>query len=384
MNVSARVAPTTLHPPRSAWIEVDLGILAENFRIIRSALAADTRLIYVAKAEAYGLGARRAVSVALAHGVDQIAVFTLGEAAQLRESGITAPILLLGEALPEDVPWILQLNLEPCVGRLEIARLLDEHGRQRRLPVPIHIKVNTGMNRFGFHWRESAGWSRELSRLQGLEFAGVLGHFAQSDEEDKTMARDQIARFQRCLADLRDAGVEPRHAHHCNSGGVLDLPEAHFQQVRVGILAHGIYPSSVCRRLNGLLPVMTVKARVAAIQPVLPGDTVGYGMRWQAKRAGRIAVLPIGYADGFPRVRNEGHILLGGSRAPIAGGVAMDALMVDITDLPEVAVGDEAVVMGRQGREEITAHELAGLKRSVSYDLLAGWRARLPRVYRNG
>lgn len=198
------------------------------------------------------------------------------------------------------------------------------------------------------------------------------------------MARDQIARFQRCLADLREAGVEPRRAHHCNSGGVLDLPEAHFQQVRVGILAHGIYPSSVCRRLNGLMPVMTVKARVTAIQPVLPGDTVGYGMRWQAKRPGRIAILPIGYADGFPRVRNEGHVLLAGARAPLAGGVAMDALMVDITDLPGVAVGDEAVILGRQGQEEITAHELAALKRSVSYDLLAGWRARLPRVYRNG
>ena len=159
----------------------------------------------------------------------------------------------------------------------------------------------------------------------------------------------------------------------------MDLPDAHFDLVRVGLLAHGVQPSAVCRRVPGLKPVLTVKARVVTIQSVEPGDTVGYGMRWQARRPSRIGVLPLGYADGFPRVRNEGHALLHGCRVPIVGGVAMDAILVDLTDLQDARVGDEAVLLGCQGEIEITAQDLATLKRSVTYDLLAGWRARLPR-----
>lgn len=370
--------------PRSAWVEVDLDRLADNFRRLRAALPPPKRLLFVAKDDAYGLGSVTAAQVALAHGADQLAVFTLGEAAELRDAGISAPILLLGERLPEELPWVLELGLEPCVGRLEIAQPLAELGRRRNRPVPVHLKLNTGMNRFGLPWREAGAWSRTLAGLTGLEFAGVLSHFAQSDELDKTFARVQLGRFQQCLAALHDAGIVPRQVHHCNSGGFLDLAEAHFDLVRVGILAQGIYPSSVCRQLAGLRPVMSVKARLVATQNVEPGDTVGYGMRWRAERPGRIGVLPLGYGDGYPRVRNEGSVLLHGRRVPVVGGVTMDALMVDLTDLPEAQVGDEAVLQGSQGAETITVQEVAALKRSVTYDVLVNWRHRLPRVYRGG
>jgi len=169
----------------------------------------------------------------------------------------------------------------------------------------------------------------------------------------------------------------------CNSGGFLDLPGAHFDMVRVGILALGVYPSSVCRRLDGLAPIMTVKARIAAIQKLQPGDSVGYGMRYTAGSPRRVAVLPLGYGDGFPRVRNQGGALIHGQRAAMVGGVAMDALMVDITDIPRARLWDEAVLMGWQGDEEISVHDLAKLKNSVSYDILPGWRARLPRIYKS-
>jgi len=372
---------STGRPPRSAWIEVDLGALAHNFRVIRRSLPQETGLLYVVKDEAYGLGALEAAPVALAHGADRLAVYTLAEAERLRTAGVSAPILLMGERLPEELPWVLRLNLEPCIGRMEIARALDELARRQGRRVPVHIKVNTGMNRFGLPWRDARSWAAELARMAGLKFEGVLSHFAQSDEEDKTFARVQLERFHQCLDMLRAARIEPRWRHHCNSGGVLDLPEAHLDLVRVGLLAHGVYPSRVCRRLDGLRTVMSVKARVVAVQPVEPGDSVGYGMRWRAERPGRIGVLPIGYGDGFPRVRNEGHALIRGTRVPLVGGVAMDALTVDLTDLPDAAPGDEAVLMGRQGAEEISAHDLALLKRSVIYDLLAGWRSRMPRVY---
>ena len=172
-----------------------------------------------------------------------------------------------------------------------------------------------------------------------------------------------------------------RWRHLANSGGFLDLPQARYDAVRLGILPLGVYPSAACRRLPGVAPVMSVKARIVALQQLAPGDSVGYGMRYTAAASRRIAVLPLGYGDGFPRVRNQGAALLHGRRAPLVGGVTMDALMVDVTDIPAAQLGDEAVLMGRQGGEEISAHEIAGLKNSVSYDVLCGWRARLPRVY---
>lgn len=381
MSMSATLSRRSVTLPRSAWVEVDLTALAQNFRLLRAELPAPTRLLYVVKDDAYGLGAVGASQVALANGADQLAVFTLGEAAVLRDAGIRAPILLLGERLPEELPWVLELGLEACVGRIEIARQLAELGGQRGRSVPIHIKINTGMNRFGLPWRRVAEWSRELAALSGLEFVGALSHFAQSDELEKAFARTQQARFEECVAALRAAGVRPQWLHHCNSGGFLDLPDAHFDIVRVGLLAQGVFPSSVCRRLPGLRPVMAVKARLTAIQELEPGDTVGYGMRWRAERPSRIGVLSLGYGDGFPRVRNEGSALVRGQRVPIVGGITMDALMIDLTDVPAAEVGDETVLMGRQGGAEITAHDIAALKRSVSYDALTGWRARLPRVY---
>jgi len=171
--------------------------------------------------------------------------------------------------------------------------------------------------------------------------------------------------------------VKLRHA--CNSGGFLDLPHAHLDMVRVGILMYGVFPSSVCRRIPGIEPVMSVKARIAAIQKLKPGEVVGYGMRYTTPGERRIAVLPIGYGDGFPRVRNQGGTLIHGKRAPLIGGIAMDALMVDITDIPEAQMWDEAVIMGKQGGEEITVHDIAKLKNSVSYEVLTSWRLRLRR-----
>jgi alanine racemase len=339
-------------------------------------------LLYVVKDEAYGAGALRAARTALAHGADELAVFTLDEAAALRAAGVRAPILLLGERTPEELPVCLELGVQPCLGSLAVARAMDQLAGSDGVRAPVHVKLNSGMNRFGFLWRDAAKWSRELASMRHLDFAGALSHFAQSDELDKSFALEQLANFRSAVDALGAAGIRPRTLHLCNSGGFLDLPAAHFDMVRIGILALGVYPSQVCRRLPGLEPVLAVKARVAAIQHLEPGDCVGYGMRYRAESPRRIGVLPLGYGDGFPRVRNEGWALIRGRRAPIVGGVAMDALTVDLTEIPGAALWDEAVLMGRQGGDEITAHDVAALKRSVSYDVLAGWRERLPRRYR--
>ena len=371
-------------PPRPAWIEVDLGALEHNLRQIRADLPAHIRLLHVIKDDAYGLGSVEVARVAVRHGVDGFATFTVGEALRLRMRDIRTPILLLGERIPEEFPWLLDHDLTTCVGSLESAQALNAFAQREQRPVRVHIKINSGMNRFGFPWRSVGTWAPALARLSHLEIGGALTHFAQSDELVKTFARQQLANFQQVVTVLRQQGIAVPCLHTCNSGGYLDLPEAHGNMVRVGILALGVYPSSVCRRLPSLRPVMTVKARITSIQHLEPGDTVGYGMRYRAETPRRIAVLPLGYGDGFPRVRNEGCALIDGQRAPLVGGTAMDAITVDVTDIPEARAGSEAVLMGRQGAAEITAHDVAALKRSVSYDVLAGWRGRLPRIYVQG
>ena len=371
----------TVCRPRSAWVQVDLDQLARNWEILRREVPASVSLMFVAKDNAYGLGAVEAARVALEGHADSLAVFTLGEAQELRDAGITAPILLLGERLADEVPHVLELDLEPCVGSVEMAEAFSRAGRTRGRPVPIHLKVNTGMNRFGFSWRNVDSWGPHLGALPGLEFRGALSHFAQSDELDKGFARTQSQRFEGVLERLAILSIQPPWIHNCNSGGVLDLPDAHFNRVRVGLLAQGVYPSEVCRRLEGVLPVLSLRARLTAIQELEIGDTVGYGMRWQAQRPSRIGVLSVGYGDGYPRLRNQGQVLLHGRRVPIVGGVTMDALMIDLADVPEAQVGNEAVLLGMQGTDCITVQELARLSGTVTYDVLAGFRARLPRVY---
>jgi alanine racemase len=240
------------------------------------------------------------------------------------------------------------------------------------------------MSRYGVRWDEALPLIELITSEKSLRLEGAMTHFSQSDETDKGFADLQFARFNDVMNAMSGRGIRVKCRHTCNSGGFLDLPHAHLDMVRVGILLYGIFPSSVCRRIPGIEPVMSVKARIAAIQKLKPGEVVGYGMRYKAESGRRIAVLPIGYGDGFPRVRNQGGALIHGRRAPLIGGIAMDALMVDLTEIPEAQMWDEAVLMGRQGNEEITVHDVAKLKNSVSYDVLTNWRLRLRRKAVNG
>jgi alanine racemase len=369
--------------PRPAWIEIDLRRYRRNYELINHDKPGKLQILAVVKDEAYGHGALPLAQAALESGAAFLGLSTLEEAMALRERGIRAPILLLGDRHASEFPWCLEHDLTCCVSEVhsvtELGRLAARVGKR----IPVHLKINTGMNRYGARWDEAGPLLERIGSTKSLLLEGVMSHFAQSDELDKTFARLQLARFQEVLRIMSDRGVAVRFRHLCNSGGFLDLPEAHFEMIRLGILTLGVYPSSVCRRLPGIEPVMTVKARIAAIQHLRSGDSVGYGMRYTAAEPRRVGVLPLGYGDGFPRVRNEGCVLVHGRRAPIVGGIAMDAFMVDLTDIPEAELWDEAVLMGRQGNEEITVHEIAKLKRSVSYDVLTAWRARLPRIYLN-
>jgi len=369
--------------PRPAWIEIDLNRLRRNFELINEQLPTGVRVLSVVKDEAYGHGAVKVAQVAVHCGAAFLGLATLEEAMALRDHGIGARVLLLGDRQQAEFPWCIEHDLTCCVSEAESVRQLGTLAARAGKRAPVHLKINTGMNRYGVHYERALELISLIVSTRSLYLEGILSHFAQSDETDKTFALLQLNRFREVLTAIEAQGLSVKFRHLCNSGGFLDLPQAHFDMVRLGILPLGVYPSSVCRRIPGLEPVMQVKARIAAIQHLQPGDCVGYGMRYTAPSKRRIGVLPLGYGDGFPRVRNQGFVLLRGRRAPIVGGIAMDALTVDITDIPQAQLWDEVVLMGRQDAEEVSVHEISKLGNSVSYDVLAGWRARLPRVYRS-
>lgn len=366
-------------PQRPAWTEIDLGKLRRNLQLIRADLPKHVRLMAVVKDEAYGHGALDAARIAQEEGAWGFGLSTLEEAMHLREGGIKAPLLLLGERQEAELEWCVAHDLTVCVNEPHAVRKLAKLAADFGKRVPVHVKVHTGMSRYGVRWDEAWPLIEKILAEKSLELEGVMTHFAQSDETDKTFANLQFARFNEVLMALEQRGIPVKLRHACNSGGFLDLPDYHLDMVRTGILLYGVFPSTVCRKIEGIEPVMSVKAKIAAIQKLKPGEVVGYGMRYKAQTERRIAVLPIGYGDGFPRVRNEGFALIHGQRAPLVGGIAMDALMVDVTDIPQAQMWDEAVLMGKQGNDEITVRDIAALKKSVTYDVLTNWRLRLRR-----
>lgn len=382
---SKQASPTTTlkpTPSRPAWVEIDLAQLRRNFEIIIQDKPENLAFLSVVKDNAYGHGALEVAKIAMDFGAKYLAVATIDEALELRLSEIKAPIFIFGERSNEELKLCVEHKFTCCVNDIDKAQKLAEFSPGRK--IPVHVEVDSGLSRYGVRWSVAPNVIESISRIEGLELEGVMSHFAMSDEADKTFALQQLQRFQQVLGQLQERRVSFKYRHMCNTGGFLDLPQAHFDMVRIGILPLGVYPSQVCRRIDGLKPVMSVNARIAAIRDLETGDTVGYGMRYQASSLRKIAVIPVGYGDGYPRVRNQGEVLIQGKRAPIVGGNAMDAMMVDVTDIPETRVWDEVVLMGTQGDEQIDVHEIAKIKGTVSYDILAGWRAKLPRVYLNG
>lgn len=370
-----------VNPRRGAWVEIHLPALRQNLDVIKAALPSTSGFISVLKDDAYGHGALEVAKIAAEKGAAFLALVTVDEAIELREGGIKSPILLLGERQPEEFEACLHYDLTPSLATIESFTRLNQLAAAQNRQFPVHVKIDTGMSRYGVKWDEAPALLARCNEFPALQFEGIMSHFAMSDELDKTFALTQLDRFKTVLQWAESTHLHFKWRHICNSGGFLDLPQAHFDLVRIGIAGLGVYPSKVCRRLHGLEPIMSVKARVAFLKDLRPGETVGYGMRYKAETQRRIAVIPIGYGDGFPRVRNQGEVLIHGKRAPLVGGVSMDAITVDVTDIPETQMWDEVTLLGKQGGEEITIHDIAALRNSVSYDAMVSWKPRLPRIF---
>ena len=364
---------------------ISLDAVEHNFHEMRKNIAQDTKMIAVVKANAYGHGA-----VQIAHLIQNydyiwgFATATAEEALALRKAGVMKPILILGIVFDEYYPELVRNHIRPAVCEYEEARKLSAEAVSQGETVHIHIALDTGMTRIGFaDIPESVEAIRKIAALPNLEIEGMFTHFARADECDRSPAMVQLERYREFSERVAEAGVEIP-LHHCsNSAGIIRVPEANLSIVRAGITIYGIYPSAqVETDIVRLDPVMELKSHVTYVKDVEPGTAISYGGTFAADRKLRVATVPVGYADGYPRqLSNKGWVLIHGQKAPILGRICMDQFMVDVTDIPDVCKGDEVTLIGRDGDEFISMDEMGELSGRFSYEFACDISTRVPRIY---
>ncbi len=366
------------------YAEIDLDAISRNARAVRQAVGSTTKIMAVVKADGYGHGAVMSAR-AVNETVDAFAVATIEEAIELRENGIDKEILILGYILPDYYDFALKYDISLTVFTFEMAKALSDCAKQSGKTAKIHIAVDTGMGRIGFFpSEESADEIKKISMLENLEIAGLFSHFATADEADKEYSRSQIEKYNALYDMLKKRGVDIKLRHICNSAGTTELPECLMDMVRMGIIMYGLYPSDeVDKSRISLKGAMSIKSSVVYIKTIKSGESVSYGRRFIAKRDTVVATIPVGYADGYPRqVSNKSRVLINGEYAPVIGNVCMDQMMVDVTDIKNVSVGDDVILVGRQGNNEVTFEEIAALAGTINYEIICGIGKRVPRIYK--
>ncbi|MDR3120591.1 MAG: alanine racemase [Clostridiales bacterium] len=379
---------------RPAWLEVDLDRLAENTRETRRLTRAGALICASMKANAYGHGAVQAAKTVLSSGADRLSVALLDEGIALRAAGIRAPVLILGVPERARAGEAVTNDLTQTVASLDDARALSDAALRAGRRAVVHVKADTGMGRIGFACgaadTEAAAVEEILAagRLPGVEIEGIFTHFATADEADRAFAERQLAVFLRLCGALESRGLRIPIRHAANSAAIIGFPESHLEMVRPGIILYGGAGElpGAHHRAAALRQVMALKARVVQVKEISKGMSIGYGRQFVADGPARIATLPLGYADGYSRAFScgRGELLIGGSRAPVAGRVCMDQCMADVTRLGRVRQGDEAVLFGAQGGAEITLSELAERIGTINYELMCAVSQRVPRIYLRG
>jgi alanine racemase len=363
---------------------VNLSKLDENINQLRKVIKADARFMAIIKANAYGHGAIQVARQALDSGASWLGVAIPEEGAELRESGISAPILVLGGIDESQIKTVVEYDLSQCVFSLDTANLLEQEGKRLGKQVGVHIKIDTGMRRIGLvGLKEISEFCQQLKNKSHLRLEGIFTHFAAADEEDKSFTHEQSEQFSKALNMLYNIGIQFDCIHAANSAAIIDYPDTHFNLVRGGIAMYGYYPSrEVKQSMVQLEPILRLETKVVHVKCIERGDSISYGRTFVAKEPMRIATLPIGYADGYSRkLSNKGWVLIDGQRANIVGTVCMDQIMVDVTHIPRVKIGDTAVLIGQQGSETVSADVLAHLAGTISYEILTGIASRVPRIY---
>jgi len=370
------------------WAEIDLAAYRHNIRALKELTAPTARFMAVVKANGYGHGAGTVSRAALQAGADSLGVARLGEALQLRQAGIEAPILIFGYTPPNDVPVLAENRLSQTVFSYPMAEALAAKAAGASSPLRVHIKIDTGMGRLGILAGETPLEHRvrevqSIAALAGLEIEGLFTHFATADSADSSYASLQLRRFQDLIRapEISDLRIPLRHA--ANSPALINIPKSHFDMVRPGIATYGLEPSTEWQRSDlDLRPVLQWKTRIIHLKQVPAGFGVSYGITYETSKPTTLATVAVGYADGLSRrLSSRGEMLVGGRRAPIVGRICMDLTLLDVGETTEAAVGDEVVILGRQGDAVLAAEEMAATLETINYEIVTSITDRVPRIY---
>lgn len=381
MTDSCPPASASHHCPLVATISIRA--LAHNIRVLRQLLLPSCKILAVIKADAYGHGAPSIAKALAQQSIPYFGVATVYEGAILRQHGVRQPILVLGGLLPESIVDLLHFQLTPVIGNWETAfALADALKKYALAPYPVHLKIDTGMRRLGFAPDEILALLEhpDLSPLYHVE--GLMTHLADADNLDPTFTQHQLRCFEDLVHRIRKRGVSIPLLHAANSAAIFQHPDAHFDLVRPGLALYGYHLNPLHVPSISLKPVMEVSTKIVHLRTVLPGEPIGYNGAFRTTRRSRIAVLPIGYYHGLARrLSNRGQVLVQGQRVPIVGKICMDMTMIDVTDVPNVTLGDSVVIIGHQGQEHISAAEIAEWQETIPYEVLCAMGCKASRIY---
>lgn len=367
-----------------AWVEIDLGALSDNVKQLVRFLSPRTQLMAVVKADAYGHGAVTVAKTVLEAGASWLGVATVPEGIQLREGGIKAPILILGATnTAEQIHAITHWKLQPTLCSPKQALIFSNtlEAIKYNSPLPVHIKLDTGMSRLGTDWQQAGDFVQLVQGLPHLNIDSIYSHLATADSPDPAIMEEQHRRFEEAIAQIKARGITIPSLHLANSAATLADPRLHYDMVRAGLAIYGLYPAPHLQNQIKLRPVLQLKARITHVKTIAAGTGVSYGHKFIAPREMRIAVVGIGYADGVPRsLSQQMQVLLRGQRLQQIGAITMDQLMIDVSSIPDVQEGEIVSLLGEQGREKITADDWANQLNTISWEILCGFKHRLPRV----
>jgi Alr-MurF fusion protein len=367
-------------PSRPTWIEVDKSAIAQNTRAIKNIIGPDVALMAVVKANAFGHGAVAVSSTALLNGADYLAVASVNEATDLRDAAIDAPILVLGYTPPWATPQVVRYNLTLNLYDLDLARSFDVAAKQMNAKIKAHVEIDTGLSRLGLLPEQVTPFFRSLRNLKNIEVEGIFTHFSVADS-DPEYTQAQLRVFQETITPLKAAGYQFKYIHTASTGAVVNFPDSYFNMVRVGIGLYGLNPGEGAPLTADFRPALMWKTTIAQVKTLPTGIYVGYGNTYRTTSEEKIAIIPVGYADGFRRApQTWGAVLVGGKRAPIVGRVSMDQTMINVTDIEGVSIGDEVILIGTQGDERITADDVAAHLGTINYEVVSTILARVPRV----
>lgn len=377
-------------PLRPTWVEINTRAIENNARRLKKIIGTKTELMAMVKANGYGHGALEAARAALRGGASWLGVYAAGEGLELRDAGIAAPILVLGPTLPEWTRDAIAHDLTLVIPAREYVQPILDAAKSLNRTARVHVKVDTGMTRLGFDSQRAAKEILEFAREKNLLVEGILTHFAVADDPNargiagwgEAFTRQQLDAFLRVADELEQAGLTLSYRHAANSPGAIYYQHPRLNLARSGILLYGLHPSDDIPRPTEFEPALSFKTRLAFVRDVPAGRFVSYGATFETKRPTRVGVLMVGYADGFRRApKNYGQVLVRGQRAPIIGRVCMDQTMIDLTEIPEAKLGDQVVLIGKQGQAELSAEEIGAQLGTNNYETVTTISARVPRIY---